>query len=227
VIFELLSWREGFFRFEDGATPEHEGSIANISTESLLMEGARRIDEWSRIADRVPSLQCVPVIADVAEGESPKMDLLPGEWEVLTAIDGTKDLRQISEALVRSDFDIAKIVYGLVSTGVVELKVPGGRPSRRSTTRVLTPVGQVAVANEPLVDSVPENTDNLLRGYEALRAGDFDTVVKAWAQFLQTHPYHDEAAKVRQGLEAALKLRSMLSPLGAAPSGQPTNGDGR
>jgi hypothetical protein len=216
VIFELLSWSEGFFRFEDGGTPEHEGSIASISTESLLMEGARRIDEWSRIADRVPSLQCVPVIAEVSEGEAPKMDLLPGEWEVLTAIDGVKDLRQISESLVRSDFDIAKIVYGLVSTGVVELKVPGGgRPSRRSTMQFQTPTGQAAVASEPLVDSLPENGDHLSRGYEALRTGDFDTVVKSWAQFLQTHPYHDESAKVRQGLEAALKLRAMLTPQSA------------
>lgn len=214
VVFELLSWSEGFFRFEDGGTPEHEGSIANISTESLLMEGARRIDEWSRIADRVPSLQCTPVLAEVPEGEAPKMDLLPGEWEVLTMIDGTRDLRHIAEALVRSDFDIAKIVYGLVSTGVVELRVPpGSRPSRRSTTRgILTPGGEHIVAVESAAEPAPgaANGDDLTRGIEALRGADFDTVVKAWAQFLQTHPYHERAPQIRQGLDAALKLRALL-----------------
>jgi hypothetical protein len=220
VVFELLSWREGFFRFEDGGTPEHEGSIANISTESLLMEGARRIDEWSRIADRVPSMQCVPVLAEVGEGESPRMDLLPGEWEVLTAIDGTKDIRQISESLVRSDFDVAKIMYGLVSTGVVELRTPGGgRASRRSTTLVLTPGGgQLAVGAEaPAV--VAADGDSLARGFDALRRADYDTAVKAWAQFLQTHPYHEQAQQVRQGLDAALKIRAML---GADHTPQPT-----
>ncbi|MDQ8164177.1 MAG: DUF4388 domain-containing protein [Gemmatimonadota bacterium] len=211
VIFDLLSWSEGFFRFEDGGTPEHEGSIVNISTESLLMEGARRIDEWSRIADRVPSLACVPSIADVDEGEAPRMDLLPNEWEVLTMIDGARDLRQISDALVRSDFDVARIVYGLVSTGVVSLKVPGGRGSRRSTARVLTPGTQQAVSATPdptPADGVP--VDDLARGFAALRVADFDTVVKAWAQFLQTHPYDDRSPQVRQGLDAALKLRAML-----------------
>jgi hypothetical protein len=208
VIFDLLSWSEGHFKFEDGGTPEHEGSIANISTESLLMEGARRIDEWSRIADRVPSLQCVPVLAPVSEDGAPRMDLLPGEWEVLTAIDGTCDLRQISEALVRSDFDVAKIVYGLVSTGVVELKVPhrASRGSRR-VSRVVTPhdVAAVTTGEGPVAE-----VDEYLRGIEALRIADFDTAVKAWAQFLQTHPYDDRSANVRAGLDAALKLRAML-----------------
>jgi hypothetical protein len=217
VIFELLSWREGFFRFEDGATSEHEGSIASISTESLLMEGARRIDEWSRIADRVPSLQCIPCIAEVSddhEGGAPRMDLLPGEWEVLAMINGEMDLRQIAEALVRTDFDIARIVYGLVSTGVVQLKVPGGRPSRRSTTtHALTPTGGIgAVEAEPSDNGAPTpaQLDDMARGLEAVRTGDYDNAVKAWAQFLQSHPYHDTAPEIRAGLDAALRLRAML-----------------
>lgn len=212
VVFDLLSWTEGHFRFEDGGTPEHEGSIVNISSESLLMEGARRIDEWSRIADRVPSLACIPVLAPVSEDGAPRMDLLPGEWEVLTLIDGTKDLKQIAESLVRSDFDVAKIVYGLVSTGVVELTLPqrASRATRR-LSRAVTPGSQRAVA-EPLVDEAPapEDFDLYLRGLEALRAGDFDTVVKAWAQFLQSHPYDERAPQVRTCLDAALKLRAML-----------------
>lgn len=213
VIFELLSWREGFFRFEDGGTPEHEGSIASISTESLLMEGARRIDEWSRIADRVPSLACVPVLAPVSDEGAPKMDLLPGEWEVLAMIDGEKDLRQIAEALVRSDFDVARIVYGLVSTGVVELKVPGRASRRTQSTRIATPTMAVRVVpSEPAVDDAPTSAqlDDMARGLEAVRTGDFDNAVKAWAQFLQTHPYHERSAQIRGGLDAALKLRAML-----------------
>ena len=213
VIFELLSWREGFFRFEDGGTPEHEGSIASISTESLLMEGARRIDEWSRIADRVPSLACVPVLAPVSEEGAPKMDLLPGEWEVLASVNGEMDLRQIAESLVRSDFDVARIVYGLVSTGVVELKVPARASRHTAATRIATPTtGGRVVPSEPAIDEAPtsEQLDDMARGLAAVRTGDYDNAVKAWAQFLQTHPYHDRAPQIRAGLDAALKLRAML-----------------
>jgi hypothetical protein len=140
VVFELLSWGEGFFRFEEG--PVGPSSTIEIGTESLLMEGARRIDEWSRIADRVPSLAAIPVFAEAGEGGGPQLDLLPSEWEVMTRIDGAHDLRSISSELGRSDFDVAKVVYGLVSTGVVELRMPtaAGASERASVVRVPTPI---------------------------------------------------------------------------------------
>jgi hypothetical protein len=128
VVFELMSWREGFFSFEEGAaadlTNTREARI-RVSTESLLMEGARRIDEWSRIADKVPNLAVVPVLAPVRDdGQASQLDLLPPEWEVLSMIDGARDLRAIAGSLGRAEFDIARVVYGLVTTGVVEVRTP-------------------------------------------------------------------------------------------------------
>lgn len=125
VVFELMSWREGFFRFEERNIRDApaEASI-RISTDSLLMEGARRIDEWSQIADKVPHLGVVPVLAPVNEDHPTLLDLLPNEWSVLGAIDGERDLRGLASVLGRSEFDVAKIVYGLVTTGVVELRAP-------------------------------------------------------------------------------------------------------
>jgi len=128
VVFEMMSWREGFFSFEERAAVDIVGARAariRVSTESLLMEGARRIDEWSRIADKVPSLAVVPILAPVREdGQASQLDLLPPEWEVLSMIDGTRDLRGIAGTLGRAEFDIARVVYGLVTTGVVEVRTP-------------------------------------------------------------------------------------------------------
>ena len=129
VVFELMSWREGFFSFEERAVGDVPiDAKIRISTESLLMEGARRIDEWSRIADKVPSLSVIPELAPVEDDRASVLDLLPHEWEVLMMIDGARDLRGIAGSLGRSEFEIAKIAYGLVSTGVVGLRAPD-RPS--------------------------------------------------------------------------------------------------
>jgi Tfp pilus assembly protein PilF len=125
VVFELMSWREGFFSFEERAVKDVTlDARIRISTESLLMEGARRIDEWSRIADKVPSLSVVPELAPVDADRAPVLDLLPHEWEVLMMIDGERDLRAIAAAIGRSEFDVAKIAYGLIATGVVAMRVP-------------------------------------------------------------------------------------------------------
>lgn len=130
VVFELMSWQEGFFSFEE--RPADEAPIATdirVSTESLLMEGARRIDEWSRIADRIPSLAVVPALAPVADEQGPQLDLLPYEWEVLASIDGARDLRSIAQVVGRAEFDVARCVYGLAATGIVEIGQPDRRPS--------------------------------------------------------------------------------------------------
>ena len=124
VIFELMSWREGFFSFEEGAGDPGAEIVVKISTDALVMEGARRIDEWSRIADKVPSLLAVPVLAPLTEGHSSSLDLQPSEWEVLAMIDGATDLKSIAAALGKSEFDVGKVTFGLVTTGVVELRLP-------------------------------------------------------------------------------------------------------
>ncbi|MFI5256720.1 MAG: DUF4388 domain-containing protein [Gemmatimonadales bacterium] len=136
VVFELMSWREGFFSFEEKPVGDLPlDARIRISTESLLMEGARRIDEWSRIADKVPSLSVIPSLAAADEERDSVVDLLPHEWEVLMRIDGEQDLRAIAASLGRSEFEVAKIAYGLVSTGVVVLRT-ADRPTPSSVSAI-------------------------------------------------------------------------------------------
>ena len=125
VVFELMSWQEGFFSFVEGPVADAPTeAVARISTESLLMEGARRIDEWERIAHRIPHLGVVPVLAPIDEDHPSLLDLLPNEWEMLAMIDGQSDLRGIATRLSRSEFDVAKIAYGLLSTGIIDVRAP-------------------------------------------------------------------------------------------------------
>jgi tetratricopeptide (TPR) repeat protein len=204
VVFELMSWREGFFSFEERAVGDVPlDARIRISTESLLMEGARRIDEWSRIADKVPSLSVVPTLAPVEDDRAAVLDLLPHEWEVLMMIDGERDLRGIAGALGRSEFEIAKIAYGLVSTSVVELHAP----SRASvaTMAVLEGVDSaIGVARERLqsnkveealaaaraaLQADPSSTEAHLIAARALgRLGRFEAAVDELRRAVQTDP---------------------------------------
>jgi hypothetical protein len=134
VVFEVMSWREGYFSFVEGPlTDVPAESAVRIPTEALLMEGARRIDEWTRIEKRVPHLGLVPALAPAPAGSEGDLDLLPPEWEVLALIDGQRDVRAIAAALGRSDFDVAKTLFGLESAGLLVLTDLGtqsrGRPA--------------------------------------------------------------------------------------------------
>ena len=120
VVFELFSWKEGNFSFTDADASDIDADAAiRVSTESLLMEGARRIDEWSRMADRLPDALVVPRLAALEDGPEPAIDLRPGEWEVLTMIDGERSVREIASSLGVSEFDVARTIYGMMSTGLI------------------------------------------------------------------------------------------------------------
>jgi len=134
VVFEVMSWREGYFSFTEGPlTDVPTEATVRIATEALLMEGARRIDEWSRIEGRIPHLGVVPTLAPAQPGNDGELDLLPPEWEMLAMIDGVRDVRGIASELGRSDFEVAKTLFGLESAGVVVLSDPGTAKRERTT----------------------------------------------------------------------------------------------
>ncbi|HET8771397.1 MAG TPA: DUF4388 domain-containing protein [Gemmatimonadaceae bacterium] len=203
VVFELMSWREGFFRFEEGHAEDllRDASVP-ISTESLLMEGARRIDEWSRIADRVPNLSVVPELSPADADHPALLDLLPQEWQVLSMIDASHDLRAIARDLAMSEFEVARIVYGLVSTGVVSLRAPE-RPSRASPLPSDT---ALAGTNTPIA-VLPEP---LHRGASAFRRGDFAAGLGAWRTFVKAMPGYPGVSAIRDGIAAAERLLDVL-----------------
>src|SRR2546428_11005546 len=134
VVFEVMSWREGYFSFSEGTPTElPTDAVVRIPTEALLMEGARRIDEWSRIEGRIPHLGVVPTLAPPAGGAEGELDLLPPEWEMLAMIDGERDLRAIASELGRSDFEVAKTLFGLESADIVVIVAPGTAKRERTT----------------------------------------------------------------------------------------------
>ncbi|MGH7476859.1 MAG: DUF4388 domain-containing protein [Longimicrobiales bacterium] len=120
-VYDMMSWKEGYFRFEERPDVFRAGLQVHMRVESLLMEGARRVDEWSRLKSKVPSLESVPVLAPPDESNHEVLDLRAEEWEVLAEIDGERDLRQIAADLGRASFEVGKILYGLVNAGIVRI----------------------------------------------------------------------------------------------------------
>ena len=92
--------------------------------EHLLLEGARRIDEWSRIQGRVAHLGMVPRLAPATSNEAGSLILTPFEWRVLSAADGLRDVQAIALSLGEAEFDVARALFGLASAGVILLRDP-------------------------------------------------------------------------------------------------------
>jgi len=117
AVYELAIWPEGEFVF----TPGKETDLTTIqkSNTNLLMEAARRIDEWQVLSKRIPSTRLVPVFTNQAATTS--VSLTPQEWGLICKIDERRSIEEIAIGLDMSPFEVCKLLYGLITSGLVTL----------------------------------------------------------------------------------------------------------
>jgi hypothetical protein len=131
AVYTLFGWPEGDFRFEQNQRPAPE-SLAMptpLPVEHLIMEGVRRIDEWGRIRDRIPSTDMIVKFVDQPGEKAKGINLAPDEWRVFARINGKDTLAEIARKTNMSEFDVCRIVYGFLTAGLVDvLKKPRPLP---------------------------------------------------------------------------------------------------
>ncbi len=118
AVYELAIWPEGDFVFTPGR--EAAGDSIKKSNTNLLMEAARRIDEWQVLSKKIPSTRLVPVFTHNASTTS--VSLTPSEWSLVCKIDERRSIDEIAAGLATSAFETSKLLYGLLTSGLVTLK---------------------------------------------------------------------------------------------------------
>lgn len=120
-LFALFTWRHGTFEFYKGELTSAEQRTAfeacpEFETNSLLLEVARRSDEWEGILAAISSLDEVPRrIADPAnEG-----DLGDGHRTLFYGADGHSTYRALAEQTTQSLFEVARAARDLVKGGLL------------------------------------------------------------------------------------------------------------
>ena len=109
---------------------------------------------------------------------------MPFEWEVLAAVDGARDLHALAEVLGRSEFEVARTVYGLTNAGIVVLDDPAHPGQEAEPGRDLAAL--------------------LVPAREALAQGQYDIAAGALEELLRSDPLMPEARRLLGLCYAAL-----------------------
>lgn len=161
AVYELAIWNDGEFHFE----PDVEPSIKTItkSNTNLLMEAARRLDEWRVLSRKIPSLELVPEFVVDQNQERGQIQLNTSEWLILSKINGKSDIRTIAKTCNLSIFDVSKLLYGLVTHGLVALKNSTSPPVATAPAPQPAPVTHAPPPSQP-ADGAENaaNRENLL-----------------------------------------------------------------
>ncbi len=116
AVYYLFTWTSGTFNFEAGVRPEREDFLVRISPEALLLEGARRVDEWSLIEKKIPSFDLIFSVDHQHINQSAPT-LSVEQQRLLPVIDGTRDVRQLIDDSGMVEFEVGKALYGLITAG--------------------------------------------------------------------------------------------------------------
>lgn len=116
AVYFLFTWAEGSFNFEADIRPEEQDFLVSINPESLLLEGARRVDEWSQIEKKIPSFDIVFEL-DRKHLDASGAKLTAEQTTIIALIDSQRDVARIIEDSGLVEFEVGKALYGLATAG--------------------------------------------------------------------------------------------------------------
>ena len=182
AVFSLFTWTQGIWTFEPDVHADGRGLAVAINPESLLMEGARRVDEWALVERRFPSFDVVFEMDAARAGVSTP---LSGELaEVAHLLDGRRSIRAVIERSGLGEFMVGKALYELAAQGLL---VP------------VVGVEQVRADESESGASIAEKALKL--GLALARAGMIDDSAREFRRVVESSP-NDPVARHQLGLLA-------------------------
>ncbi|MBL0218462.1 MAG: DUF4388 domain-containing protein [Myxococcales bacterium] len=154
AVYRLLTWSEGEFEVVFRTVRRRE--VITTSSQGLLMEGMRRLDEWSRILEQLPPLTHRFDI-DAAELSTRLGDVPDDNNRILRLIDGKRTLLEVLDASDFGDLECLQAVARLYFEELL-IDVDHDAPKRRDTGKPMplvevdtpTPIEEVASGPHPM-----------------------------------------------------------------------------
>lgn len=116
AVYSLFTWSQGSFFFEVDQPPPEEELQLSLNPESLLLEGARRVDEWSLIEKKIPSMDLIFAV-ESERVEAAEVELTPEQERILPLLDGSHTVQDLVDRTGLGEFEVGKSLFGLIQAG--------------------------------------------------------------------------------------------------------------
>jgi hypothetical protein len=202
IIYDLFLWEEATFEFFDGEPLPSDVIRIQVESQSVIMEGIYRIDEWSRYRKVIPSDR---VFFELSPGWTKSLTESNKETrEILYHIEKGLTVAEICYNLHTSLFHACAVLFDLVEAGVV--RVAGEAPTTNAT-------------GKPAATSALSVAELLALARAEIQDGSFENALAKIHSALQQEPNNIEAQQLHQEAED-LSIRQVYQD-GMPPSAVP------
>src|SRR6188472_1560276 len=143
AIYRLLTWNEGEFEVVFRTVRRRE--VITTSSQGLLMEGMRRLDEWSRLLEQLPPLTHRFEI-DAAELSGRLGEVPDDNNRILRLFDGKRTLMEVIDSSDFGDLECLQAISRLYFEGLLIDLDPQDQPKRDTGSRPVVVVEDAASA---------------------------------------------------------------------------------
>ena len=125
LIYEILRWRHGRFRFAAGLElpPSVIDAALGLDVEAVLMEGYRRVDEWHLIERAIDNFDVVFLRNEDSVAQMGRGRLTREELAVLELVNGKNTVKDLIRKSRMGSFEVSKMLYRLLSIKLVRRRV--------------------------------------------------------------------------------------------------------
>lgn len=123
-IYDTFLWNMGSFEFHDGATSHQKSMLLSLDVTGIVLEGARRLDDWKRIRRIIRGGDAV--LAPISEAIAERLPLASEDADILARLDGLKRVDQLVVDMRMPEYKINKLLFDLHEKGLVRIMNSGG-----------------------------------------------------------------------------------------------------
>lgn len=123
-IYDTFLWGVGTFEFHDNRLPDQKTMLISLEVTGIVLEGARRVDEWKVIRQTIKGEDAV--LGPVSEVIADMLPLSPEDADVLFRLDEVKTIGQLMQELRRPEFILSKHMHEMIERGMLRVIDPGG-----------------------------------------------------------------------------------------------------
>ena len=181
-IFDTFLWQQGSFEFLDGVAPPPNAMLLSLDVTGIVLEGARRLDEWKRIRKTIKGGDAI--VAAVPEVIAERLPLTSEDADILSRLGGDKTIDQLVLEMRHREFKVSKHLLDLHEKGMVRVVFAGG-------------------------DAGLSQSQQLYRARHLVEKQKLQEAQEALREILQDQPRHQDAQKMLGVVQDMLEEKAL------------------
>jgi hypothetical protein len=121
VLFLVFGWENSRYTLTLGPAGPGEQILVLLDMDAVALEGVRRVDDWRLMMQHIGSLERVP---HLVSGRGGGVELSAAQWGLVCLVDGRRDIHTIVKEARMERFEVVRIVFGLINSGLLVVRDP-------------------------------------------------------------------------------------------------------